>query len=895
MRRAAMWLRAVLTRHRLDKDLAREMALHIDLEREKLEREGVPPETALRRAKLAFGGEQRFAEAVIDERGTRPLSDMVHDVRYAFRQVKRAPVLNATIVAMLALGIGANSFLFAVLETVTMRPPAGVASHRTVVRIRGLASTPGRPAGPRSVSYQELSEYRAQSSVFAAVGGWMETQVAVTPPGDLNPVTRYAQFVTGDFYRALGLRPTLGTLPASFRDDGADGSAGVVVSHRFWMRHLGGAPDAIGKPLRVGDATHVIVGVAPRGFAGAHGNTGVPAWLWLPISALGTATGHAGPSPGRDGVEQFQVVARLQPRVSLKRANATARAVGERAQWTRESAVGARTAGNRVTFSSDVVTLRADNARPNARGDARTIIAFLGAITLLILAIVCTSVSGLLLGRAVARRREIGVRLSLGASRARLVRQLLTESALLACAGSALGLLLLAGLFRVVLYFNASDTVSFGWMTIAWTIPVTIVAAVLFGLSPALHATRASVADVLKSTSQGGARTVALQRKLVVAHVALSQPLLIGLGVVLATTLNNNSPPGRAAVAGRTAVASIALRPHTRDSAGTTSAIIREALAGLPGVERVADAVSWNSRDLLELPPAERGDGPMANDAFRARIRPVGAGYFALLNIRVIAGREFDRTDARGTPTAAIIASDLARELWGTSNPIGRTLRRRNGNFNYTIVGVVDADYAGDSFEGGLARVFVATAQLADMGLAQDFYVRSATGGAALVPAIRARLAEVPAGVTVYAVQTLADIDAAARRENLVTGLAASGGGLLALLIGSVGLYAIVAFSVAQRAREIGIRVALGAGRRRIIAHFARDGVKLSLIGIAIGLPASVFAVRAFMQNIGVAPYSEWGSAFVVAFAVTAVSMLATWIPARRAARVDPMIACRAD
>jgi predicted permease len=889
--RIRLWARALFSRRAVESEMSREMAFHIEMERERLVREGVPPDEAARRAKVAFGGVERFADDVRDERGTRWLDNLSQDVRFGLRQFARAPFATATMVMMLAVGIGVNSVLFAVIDATLLAAPSGIPANRSLVRIRGISRSPERVFG-RGMSYAELANFRAQTETFSGVAGWATETVSIDAQAGADRASAEVQFVTSGFFDVLGVRASLGSALPTTRDTASTPYAGVMISRGFWRKQFAGSPQVIGKTMTVGGAIVTVVGVAPPGFGGAGWGSGatsireLPVSAWIPLSARPAVTGQSQAALEASEQAIFSVVGRLHRGVSMGNASRVASSLGSRA--------GSDRPRKGWTTSADVVRLRANNSLDfTAPASMALTLVILGAATLLILAIICTTVSALLIGRAMTRKREIGMRLSLGATRARLVRQLVTESALLAIAGGACGLLLLFWLTRLGMHWFPDSAFSVGWWTIAATAVFALGTGVVFGLAPALHATRASVHDALKQSSATGTQQMRMQRRLVVYHIALSQPLLVGLGMLLAATAETERGRSTSDVANRTLVMHLEPQFGGRDASDERilgmTAQLNEQIATLPGVERVSNGVGWTTRDKFSVSAVDRAG---SSDAFKAVIHPIGPGYFSLLNTRMLRGREFDRTDIKGAPPSIVIGRSLAWGLWGKADPIGKTLK--GASVSYTVVGVVDADQAGPGSSDRAIHAYVALAQ--HKGIQQPaILIRVRARATAMIPQIRARVRQALPGTPVFDVVTLAEINARKQKESFVTSTVATGAGVLALLLASIGLYAVVAYAVGQRTREIGVRIALGAQRSQVVRQFFHDGIKLSLIGSAIGLPLSVLALRTFMRAVDFGGPGAWGVAGVIACVVTAVAGVATWIPARRAARVDPTLALRAD
>jgi predicted permease len=880
LNRARMWLRAMFARRREDNDLAREMESHIAMERDNLIRRGVDPREADRQARVAFGGVQRHTEAVRDERGTRWIETLVQDVRYAFRQYRRAPWVAATVIFTLALGLGTSSWLFILTDHLSAHPVAGVTTDHNLVRIRGHLLDQHR-GYPRGLAYRELEDLKAHRDVFASVVGVSSSQyLGLRPEGGVATAV-VGQFVTSGFFGTLGAKPELGSLLPT--DDTPGAPLTVYISQRLWRNAFGRRADVAGLRVYIGDIVATVTGVAPSGFRGVDGSR-VDAWF--PLSAY-AAVMH---QPFDASKYDFRGIALLRDGVSRERAEALAKSVGA-------GAVHYTTHTEPTTTSADLVPVLTTNAYPYGTSDLPMVFAVLGGLSLLVLAIVCTNVSALMLGRAAVRRREVGVRISLGATRTRLIRQLLTESTVLALAGGAFGLLVLKVFLAYMNGMFPDEPVSISWQSAGLTALVALGTGAMCGLSPALHATRASISDVIKGASTGRPHHTRAQRRLIVAQIALSQPLLVVLGLLLATIIDTERSRYLGDATGQTIVMQTetpSLRGAGRDSlaGGRLSQQMVEHVAQIPGVERVAMRGWTVSTHFKVVPDSQAG---IAEYNFNAQLRLLGPDYFGLIGAPVLHGREFDKTDVIGAPASIIITSDFAAAHFGSMSPIGRRIACPEHCFakDYTIIGVVDAAKS-DEQGGDGVRVYAAASQWANFG-GPTILARVRSDAAAMIGVMRTRMGERFPDVAIQSARTQASIEADLRRENFL-GVAATGGaGLIALLLSAIGLYGVVSLAVAQRTREIGVRVALGATSGGIVRHFFRDGVKLSVIGCAIGLPASIVSVRYFGVLLEYTGSYAWLTGALVAAAVTGIAMLATWWPARRAARVDPLVALRAE
>ena len=655
-----------------------------------------------------------------------------------------------------------------------------------------------------------------------------------------------ATFVTANYFQVLGVRPATGTgLPENTPDHGGEPPLVAVISHALWEQRFDLAPDIVGRSLKVNDTSVTIVGVAPRRFAGAR-TGGSQMRVWLPLGTrpilLRTNTDLTSYDPAFLGL-----AARLQPGVDPDQTLPTVDAIAARSM---QLTTGPQPAGLR---STDVVPMLAGNYFPPS-GEAPNLLARASSlmIPLLILLVTCTNVSALLAGLAIARRREIAVRLSLGAARRRIVRQLVTESVLLAVAAGALALLVIWILLRFVESSIADAQMAIDWRTILFTLVVAGVAGVIFGLSPALHGTRVSLSEVLKD-SVGGVVVPRsrLQSGLVVAQIALTQPLLLGMGALILEMREDLGKVPSPVHADR--VLDVRFNTNPRygaiDQAREDTLLrLQSRFAALPGV--VAVVPQENTDDYFEavVHRADQiGEEPERPIAVRAQAAP-GRLLFPHGHARG-SGARFRRRAPRGSDVGGDWRRDRNR-LWPGADPIGRRLASisptRRGT-SFTVVGVVDETRAGLRDAGDEIRVFVP-----DLRITGRFLIRTQAPAQPMLPVIRAMaVAEAP-DLPIVSARTL-DAIASEQRTSLRRIIAGVGGtGVLALFLSAIGLYAVVAFAVRQRVREIGIRTALGADRQQVVGWFLLRGLKLSLAGMTLGLTLSVIVVR-----LMVAPFRE--------------------------------------
>jgi predicted permease len=898
LNRLRLMARALL-RRRLDREMREEMDAHLARATDRLIERGLTSETARAAARREFGNVPFLQEQARDARGGRWLESLVADVRFAARHFGRTPVSTLTIIVLLALGIGFNSALFTVVYSLVNMPSPGITPEESLVRIRGLDHTggPGRTLG-RDFSLPEYHEYAARRDLFGAVAAWTSSDVVLAVgDGRENLHSAAATYVTPNYFHVLQVRPIAGAgLPTTALADSGAPELVAVISHVVWDRFFERAPDVVGRTVRVNDVTVTIVGVAPREFAGTRSG-GSRVRLWLPLSARAPIQHTNSSALSNYDSAFFGLAARLQPGIDPGRTIPIVDAIATRT--ARESARWRA----RPAISTDVVPLLANNYYPQS-GETPSIAGRASSllIPLLILLIPCTNVSALLVGLAVARRREIAIRLSLGAARKRIVRQLVTESTLLALAAGALGLAVIWVLLRVFGSRFPDIQLVVQWPAVAFTFGVAIATGILFGASPALHATRVGVGDVLKSAANGVATGRSrLQSGLVVTQIAMTQPLLLALGWLILTLFADLKRLPVATFGDR--IVQVSFNQNARD--GSTEPQredvlrrLQQRFAAVPGVESVVPQADREGVTRVAVHPADRVPGVEYRESFHVQTRAVAPGYFTLMGLPFVRGRGFDRADqdgvAEGGGTALVIRGELARRLWGSADPIGRRLVHSSageqGSVAFVIVGVLDETQAGLSGDGN-PRVFVPT-----LSRTGSILVRTSGPAEPVIPLLRsAANAEAPL-MPVTSATTLAAIDADQRSTFRRVSAGAITGGVVALVLCAIGLYAVVSFAVGQRTREIGIRSALGADSHQVVGMFFVRGLRLSFAGLLIGLATSTIVVRIIALSDGTStPASLLGLAAMIAVVVVGVSSVATWIPARRAATVDPLTMLRTE
>ena len=825
------------------------------------------------------------------------LRTLASDTRFAFRYFARHKATAAIIVAVIALGTGANTVIFSIFQAQFLRPapavPENDAHARIVAQERPTRTAPWQP---RRFSQPDVVALAARREIFQDVAAWTEDDVVLRADSTAARGVG-AQFVTSNYFRTLGVGLSAGQGLRQTLDDTPDMTA--VMSYAIAVQLFGSASAGVGRQVLVNEVPVHIVGVAPPRFQGALRGMDEPA-LWMPLSARADIARVS--RRWLTDEAAMSLIARLASGARREQATALVRQVV--ANTLPDS-------GARVGMARTAYVLGMNEPSPG-NDSTELVIAFtaMASIGMLILLVGWMNVSSLMVAAAVARRHEIAVRLSLGASRLRLVRQLVTESTLLAVAGSSIGLTLA---WSMLSWSQKTDTEGLTIVpdvsTFAVVAAMAVVTGILFGLSPALHATRGGISNALRDSSTGASSRSRLQRGFVVAQIALSQPLLVVLGTMLSLVIAEYQPlPPETS----RHVISIRFRPLMQTGAPEQR---REAVDSL--IPRIAErpevlgvvpeAAAYQIRRVVA---PDRHVPNAVNDTAPTIVHVEGAapGWFALLDVPIVLGRDVSLADTAAADRPVVIGTDLARSLWGAANPIGRTLASpavpglEQDSIAMTVVGVYDATRRlPGMIWGGQATRTDATARVytahGKNWQHDRLLVRTRGPAAAYLPElqrfVRARAPSLP----VSSIMTLEQVDARAYRSALQVAGLAGAGGALALLLASLGLYGVISLAVRQRTREIGVRIAIGARPMEVARMFLASGVRASLVALALGLPLSIAALRIGMsQGVVIAPkVNPYLIGVVIAPVLLAVASAATWVPARRAALVDPARTLRVE
>jgi predicted permease len=818
------------------------------------------------------------------------LSGLWRDFRYAARSMRKASVFVAFVVLTLAVGIGANTTVFTLLNTLILNPLPAL-NPAQLAGIAGAEAGSSTSATTFPISYPDLKDYQSQNAVFDSLAGYTSPRPLTYSEGDASQML-FAELVTGNYFATLGIAPSVGRFFAP-EEDTPGGSAAAVVNYATWQTRFGGARDIVGRTVRLNDIVVTVVGVAPRGFIGVNAIFGPD--FWLPAAMAE----RVWPAQMRNAVTDRRMavlfgLARYRPRVTPAQAQADLATVA--AMLAREYPEADE--GHTVS----VHPIRDAMLAPVGGGTPEQIV-FTGAALLVVVGIVlliaCSNVANLLLARSTARRHEITVRLALGASRVRLIRQLLTEALLLGLLGGGAGLLL--GYAGLQLLFSALPgaanfaTPKIDGLVFGYALLLSLVTGFLFGTAPALRASRASLAEALKETgrslgqSRGG---INLSNSLLVGQVAFSFLLLVTAALFLrsigrAYQMDPGFQTAHLAVFTTNAGQSGLSRDQTR----TFYREARDQVARMPGIASSAWSANmplW-ARALNGL-EVEGRQHRSKNDSIRAIVNTIDGAYFETTGIAIRSGRAFTEFDRETSTPVAIVNETMAREFW-PAGALGRRIRLPGETQFRQIVGMArTANYTAWG-EAPQFCVYVPLDQHYSDGL--TLYVRTAGDPLPQIGPVTQKIRAARPQIVVLMPRTGRQIIDGGLFSARIGVILLIVFGLLALGLASIGLYGILAYAVTQRQREIGLRMALGAGRISVLRLVLRQGMSLVLVGLGLGLAVSLATGRVLSRLLYGVNGTDPVSIAAAAVVLTAVAFIACYLPARWATRVDPLTALR--
>jgi predicted permease len=804
------------------------------------------------------------------------------DVRYGVRLLRRSPLFTLTAVLSLAIGIGANATIFSVASALLLRPLPGLAEPGRLVDV-------GRTQDGRSfdtTSYPNYRDVRARVTTLSDLFAYRIESQPISLGDGQDAV--FGAPVSGNYFRTLGTAPVIGRFLTD-ADDTLGAPVVAVISYELWQRRFGGASDTVGRTVTFNGHPVAIVGITPPGF---QGTTFMRSDAWLPLShgSIGGPRVEASLFSSRESV-WLLMGGRLKPGVTLAQANAELDAIGRGLQKAYPQA----NRGQGLTaLTSSVIPGQIENVV----GFLAVLLALVG----LVLLVACVNLAGMLLARAATRRREIAVRLAIGANRMRLVRQLVTETLVLFAVGCGLALLLtrwLTGLLLAVLPalpVPVGVDITVDWRVVSFTAGVSFAAAILCALAPAFQASRPDLVRALKVDGAGTGGRLRLRSAFVIAQVGVSLVLVIAGGLFTralgrAAAINPGFDQAHVDVVSL----DLSLSGYKEGEAIAFAARFLDRVRAIPGVQAASLAAD------LPLDGGRMGLGslrvpglqpPNGLDSFPADWNSVSPDHFKTLKIPLVRGRDFSDHDTASAPGVIIINEAMARIVWHTTDVLGRQFEAdMNPKKTLTIVGVVPDTQLitlGDKVQ---PYVYVPLAQ--QYVSRQSLLVKSLSGAA--IPAVRAVLREMNPNVPVTTAMPLAQITALTLTPQRMAGAVAASLGVVVLLLAAIGLYGVTSYSVSERTRELSIRMALGADRATVLRLVIRQGLVLTAIGVAIGLAvgaAGAQVLRSLLFGISTLDPAAFGGA---AFLFAMVALAASYLPARRATQVDPMDALRVE
>lgn len=882
------WMHAVTRRSRMEREMDAELRFHIEAFAEDLVRGGVPRQEALRRARIEFGGVERAKEACREARGASFIDNFLHDLRFGLRMLRKNPGFTFVAVLTLALGIGASTAVFSLVNAILLRPLPFPHSERIVLPL--LVSPPGVNLGGEYFPWHPLQFFlvRQEQNAFQALGAFENDSFSLTGSGD--PVLLDGFRVSVGFFPALGISPILGRAFTP-EEDSPGHELEVIVSHQLWQERFGGETSIVGRSLELNGHEYAVVGVMPAGFVFPRAeempssfNFPREAQLWVPLAV---PADFKGPS-------ELALIGRLNSGFTLQQAQAQLDAVTKHAQEKDPRWKG--------WFNTRIVPLSRQIV-----GDTRgPLLLILGAVGVVLL-IACSNVANLLLNRALTRQKEFVLRTALGAGRSRLIRQLLTESLLLSLSAALAGALFAKLAVHFVKVFGPANLprlreVSLDLRVFAFALAIALVTGIFFGLAPALAAARVNLCEALREGSQrtgAGPTNSRMRNALLISQVALAFVLVVSASLLLRSFFlllhaDGGFNPER--------VLTFQLSlPATRygDTVNVVS-FYRKALdklRTLPGVQSagLGETVPMGGEGestvirLPDHPPSNDKELPFANYTI------ISPGYLSAVGTPVLRGRDFQEFDTLDSLPVTLINQAMARKYWHGQNPLGKQVGVGSTRYPLTtIVGIVaDAKHISLREESVPEMYVPYTQKVWPSMLNLRIALRTYADPSAMTASVREVIQSIDPQLPLAKVATLTTLVAESVAQPRFAMLLLAAFALMALLLACIGMYGVISYSVTQRTREIGVRIALGAARHDVSGMVLRQGAVLAGIGVGIGLIAALGVSRliaGFLYGIAANDPLTYAA---VSILLIAIVLLACCFPARRALRVDPMVALR--
>jgi predicted permease len=874
-------------RKRMLDDLDHDIRDHIERETQDNIARGMSPEEARFAALRKFGNVTRVKEQTREVWYHIWIEQLIEDIRFGLRMLRKSPAFTLVAILTLALGIGANTAIFSVVDAVLFRSLPYQNSSRLIWATNFIPHE-----GQNMVFADEYTAWRTQTHVFDGIAAY-STLAEYTLTGAGAPQRLHGARITASFLNVLGVNPQLGRnfLP---QEDRPAGPNAVLLSDAIWRSAFAADPGVVGRAIQLDDTPYTVIGVLPRDFEFLDNS---PSDVLVPFQ-LADSSIQISAGKVRMMVFPLRVVARLRPGAALAEVAAELNEVNKRVQDGIPPRLKALAGGQaQVFFLHD-----------HEIGDVRPALLVLLAAVGFVLLIACANVANLQLARAAGREKEVAVRGALGAGRWRLARLLLTESCAVALAGGAAGLLLAVWTTRLIRRFAPASiphlqTVHLDLRVLAFTLIVSLLTGILFGLAPVLAAFRVSLDTALKDAgphSSTGTRRI--QRALMVVEIALSFVLLIGAGLLMKSFHQLTAiSPGFDPQGVLTAQIALPLDQYqSMDQQRAFFSQLAPRLQALPGVVSagVTANIPLRGNSMIMVvqiegrPPADFTSANIPTTSLNA----VSPGYFAALRVPLLEGRYLDERDGLDAPNAVVVNQAFVRQYFPKEDPIGRTFTAgmgpaTGGPQKWAIVGVI-----GDTKQQGLASDVMPEATASALQwprFMMSLVLRASVNPSSLVSAVRKQVSDLDKNLPVYGVQTMDEVLSAEVASQRFNAVALAGFAGLALLLAGVGVYGVMAYAVSQRTHEMGVRIALGAGPGRVLRMVMNQGLRLALIGIVLGLAASFALTRLLTGLLFGVRASDPATFVIVTITLLAVTIAACWIPARRATRVDPMVALR--
>ena len=922
MRRA---LRIIFGRAHITHAVDDELAFHLEMRTQRLVAAGLTPEQARREALRQFGdldGVRRDCVTLDEDREramrrANMLDELRQDILYALRTLRHHTAFSVVVVLTLALGIGANTAIFTLIDAVLLRS-IPVANPEELVAIGNPSRTNSLSEGSARFDLLSYPLYRAVRARAEGLDGVLasgrterldvriEESGAASRGGAEHPRARY---ISGNYFAVLGVKPALGRAFGAEEDDAVGASPVVVISHAYWTRRFAQDPSIVGRRFTVDGVPMTIIGVGPAGFTGEI--VGASADVWIPLTMQPVLSPHR-PYLQDWSVSWLLLLGRRKPGTTLDQVTASLTPILRQAVEDNAGSVKGQRPGSVIAFARKQPVFIGDGAKGFSRVRSTfqaPLLTLMAGVGLLLL-IVCANVANLLLARSIARSREMGVRLALGAGRARLVRQLLTESFVLAVTGAAGGLLIAWWGSRLLLTLAADGASAIplearlDLPVLAFTLALAVGAVALFGLAPALRASRVDLATTMRASVRalgGGAafgargHRIPVGRLLIAAQVALSLILLMGAGLLVRSL---RSLQGGDTGLDRDHLLIVDVDVGARGYRGARrDAFVRDAvdrLRRIPGVR----AVTYSENGIFS------GTESMTNlsaQGFTARQESdssvyydqVGPDYSQAIGARLLQGRDFRAEDDRRAPRVAILNEKAARFYFPGTSAVGKWIKVDSATME--VVGVIGDVKDHDLRTGAQRRMYLPYLQPDGEPTSSVFEVRTTGDPAAVATAVRRELTALDSTLPIDGINPLTQLMRQSLREERLLARLATGFGLGALLLAALGLYGVMTYAITRRTGEIGLRVALGAQRGMVIRMILTDALRIVIIGFVVGLPLALLSVRLLdsqLHGVGTADPIAIATALVV---LTASAVVAALIPAFRAARLSPLYALRSE